>query len=361
MVGGSAKTSLSLFFGTIFSLACIFFILLLLSCSDSEEGLPELIWERRLAGDVAHSFSAHGDHLFVVAQHGRLHAYTVGGRSRWVQDLHIDFCSPVGYGEHVYVGSEEGWLYQLDTLNGRIDWQLKVHGGVYGLILPSGDGLFATAQDGVMGRRGYVYALDLEGEEIWSYRTRSPIKSSLLSWKDVIIGIDVSGRVYALDKEGGSLLWEKSFGVAVHQDPILVGDRIFFSSDGGLVYGFSLDSREILWHYKTKDNISAPLFHFRDSLYIGDWNSEIYILSALTGDLLHNQRISGWINTGLCVDEGRLYIPNYHGFLEVLSVPDFSALWEIGLSGDIDMPIILRKKYLYLCTVQGMLYKFRVP
>jgi len=95
---------------------------------------------------------------------------------------------PAVSGSDVIIGSEDKFIYCLDTKNGNEKWKFRTNGKVTGSPVICSRKVLITSAD------GYIYILDLaDGKKLWSFNTGSPMSSSPAV---------VKGRFYILTDDG---------------------------------------------------------------------------------------------------------------------------------------------------------------
>lgn len=141
--------------------------------------------------------------------------------STWV-DLEEGLC---------YFGSQDYWLYCLDTANGLSVWRFRTNGQIISSPLVHEQHIYFGSADG-----GFYAVNKLTGREVWRFEAVKPVISSPI-WHDGTIyfgGTD--DRVYAVDAETGKLRWQYQTGGAVVASPVILNDVIFVGSTDHTLY-----------------------------------------------------------------------------------------------------------------------------
>jgi quinohemoprotein ethanol dehydrogenase len=141
-------------------------------------------------------------------------------------------------------------------------------------------GLEATpiVVDGVMyasGSTGKAYALDAKtGKEIWSFDPHADLRVNreaccdevnrgVAVWKGKVYVASFDGILYALDADGGKILWQadtitdKKLGYSVSGAPEVAGHVVVIGNSGGeydargYVSAYDLDSGKLAWRFYT--------------------------------------------------------------------------------------------------------------
>ena len=153
----------------------------------------------------------------------------------------------------MYIGSNDGFLYAINSLTGIEQWRLSlVTAGV--TLQTSPDSLYTScllSPDGTIfvgSKEGYLYAVNPNGTLKWSYYTGGPLQSSPI--------MDSSGSIY--------------FGA---------GFNVYSIGDAGYK-GYS----KWLFPYETTANVySSPALGSNGNLYVGSDDGNVYAINSFTG------------------------------------------------------------------------------
>jgi len=128
----------------------------------------------------------------------------------------------------------------------------------------------------------YLYALDsTQGYPAWRFRTRGSIISSpAIGLGNVFFG-SADGNVYAVDLYSGKETWKYEVGSQVTSSPAVYKDYLFIASVNGLLYAFHALSGELLWTFRSNGPILSSPHVVHDVLYIGSDDEHIYAIEAL--------------------------------------------------------------------------------
>ncbi|MBN1782434.1 PQQ-binding-like beta-propeller repeat protein [bacterium] len=200
--------------------------------------------------------------------------------------------SPVVVDDMVYIGSEKGWIYGIDSQTGDVRFQVQTpnQGTIRIPPLVEGDRLFTGDWDGV------ARAYDLTTSEmIWEYDTRKDVH---FAWTNAIQtrmvlhnnALHFAGRscnAYALNADTGAKIWnfdQSSVwivgGAVVADDLVYYGcsnQRVLYAQDaatGANRWGTGLDDR--MWN--------SPLV---DGPYLFFGSGSFYILDRFTGEVIN--------------------------------------------------------------------------
>ncbi len=199
-----------------------------------------------------------GSHLYVVSQDHFMFAIDpVNGKEEWSLDLGAAAVSKPALDEQnkmLYIGTFNGMLLAINTDSGRIAWEAETNDWIWGSPTMGPDNmLFVTDLD------ANLYAVDIEnGHILWDKQVDagSSITGSALLVGDALIVITQSGTIASYDLNG-ERLWKETIGdedipVEFHGTPVLAGEDLILVSALGKVPGvYAFNSElEFLWKFE---------------------------------------------------------------------------------------------------------------
>lgn len=203
----------------------------------------------------------------------------------------------IGVNGTVYVGSRDNCLYALDGENGKCIWKFEAEDEIGGSSPAIGvDGIVYVGSED-----RYLYALDgMNGDLKWRFRTKVwsekgkyPFECSGV-WSSPVVGMNglvyVGGRdryVYALDELSGELIWKYRTNDQIIASFAMLNNYIYVRSDDGFVYSFNSLNGEMQWKYNLKGaSPDSPAVNETGEIYIQGYkkrNDHFYYLFSLNG------------------------------------------------------------------------------
>jgi outer membrane protein assembly factor BamB len=101
--------------------------------------------------------------------------------------------SPAIYGDHVFIGNRDKFIYCLNKTNGNL---------------------------------------------VWKYNTGGPVDASPVIVGNKVLVASMRGDLFLLNSGDGKLEWTYELGTAVYANPAVVSNRIYVAGDDGRVYCF---------------------------------------------------------------------------------------------------------------------------
>ena len=258
---------------------------------------------------------------------------------------------PVLCGRSLYMEKNNGALYKISRLNGKVKWRKKLgylaasspacaYGRVFAVVLARGKGISGgrvVARSQKSGRvlwsrdlpsraessplvdkgrvyfgteNGTVYALRArDGAVRWTYKASGAVKGALALDRGRLIFGDYGGHVQAIRQRDGSRLWStSSAGSALglragrfYSTPAVAYGRVYIGSLDGFVYSFSATNGKLAWRHKTGGFVySSPAVGnppgTGPSVYIGSYDGKLYAFDARSGKVRWTHRAGGKIS-----------------------------------------------------------------
>lgn len=262
----------------------------------------DLVWKLKLNSEIASSPVIVDDILYIGTGEGDQHMYAIStkdGRLVWKYRTGGGGGMPSVVNDTIFFGSGDGYVYALSK-DGELKWKFRTSDGVDTMasivdeegreiwsmknmndrmVHISGGTLYIGSWD------NNVYALTLDGKELWRFRTGGPIVfSSPAVHKGVVYIGSFDGHLYALDAATGLLKWKFRTNMPITADPLIHNDIIYIGSLDNCLYAVSPDGKE-LWKFWTGGYVAAAATVYNDRIYFGSWDSYLYALS-LDGKLV---------------------------------------------------------------------------
>jgi outer membrane protein assembly factor BamB len=257
---------------------------------------------------------------------------------------------PVLCGRALFVLKNNGALYAVSRVNGRVRWKRKLgnlaaaspacaHGTVYSVLLARGKGIKA-------GRVVAVNAAD--GRTRWSRKIRSRVESSpLLDAGRLYFGSE-DGTVYALRASDGAVRWRYKASGAVKGGLALKDGKLFFGDYGGKVQAIRQADGHRLWRSNsagTKLGLRSGRFYSTPAVaygrvYIGSLDGFVYSFAARNGKLAWRHKTGGFVYSSPAVASvgsagPTVYIGSYDGKLYALNAKSGKVRWARNSGGRI--------------------------
>jgi outer membrane protein assembly factor BamB len=214
------------------------------------------------------------------------------------------------------IGSYNSSLYSLNPETGTENWIFSPGNGRFiGAPLAYGDRIYAPSAS------GRLYALDLNGEEIWRFE-------------------DAQGPFWA--------------------QPLLDLERkaLYLSSMDHHLYSISAETGQLLWKTNLDGSLVGTPVLNNGVLYIGGFASTMSAIDANTGSILWSTSVSNWVWSGPALHEGRLYFGDLAGVFYCLDTVTGEIVWETQPDGPVTATPYVQGETVYFTTENGDLQAF---
>jgi len=314
---------------------------------------PKLIWSYEEAGAGYSTVSVADGRIYTMGEDEKscfaLCIDATDGTKIWKQSFSRpgaegDYNRNFGYGprstptvdgDRLFVFSETGTLASLDRASGKVLWKIDVvadHGGeipVWGYSespLVDGDRVLVTP-----GKSNFMIAVDrLTGKKIWNSKGvdtpahYASIVQGTAGTTSYYVTASGPGLLAFDTKTGRSLFADIATGndVAVIPTPIVIGDRLYHTSDYGAgntllklsSAGAGTVTAETVYHEKRKTMrnkhggvvlVDGTIYGFTQA-FGGSWMAQ----DLETGELLWKEKIRPNTSGSICYADGHLYCYN---------------------------------------------------
>lgn len=214
------------------------------------------------------------------------------------------------------VGSYNHILYSINPDTGVANtWNYKAQHRIIASPLAIGTSIYAAIAD------GKIIALDANLKEIWS----TPFAAKGSIWAQpapdgvcqCVFVASMDHRLYAVNTQNGSVVWERDLGSAL---------------------------------------VGTPTLSPNGKLYLGSFNSELFTIDAQNGNIIGQPfKTGGWIWAGPALSDGRLYFGDLKGNFYVLNTQDGTSI-STKLEGAIISTPLVISDTVYVTTEAGNLY-----
>jgi outer membrane protein assembly factor BamB len=206
--------------------------------------------------------------------------------------------SPVLCRRKLYLLKNNGALYAISRLSGRVSWKRRL-------------GTLAAASPAC--GHGTVYAVLL------SRARRAGV-----------------GRVVALSAKTGHVRWSRSLPSRAEGSPLLDRGRLFVGTEDGTVYSLRASSGAIRWHMKAAGAVKAAIAVDAGKLYFGDYGGKLHAIRRSDGTKVWEAAPSsgplglgqGNFYSSPALAYGRVYIGSTNGDVYSFSSADGKLAWR---------------------------------
>jgi outer membrane protein assembly factor BamB len=271
---------------------------------------PKTLWSVEIGGPAwaGLEIDPRTQLIFAANDPGTVHAIDTAGAVRWRFETGRPIRGrPAVIGSEVYVASDSGFLYALDTKSGTEKWRAKIDEGsperiptnqeksrwdrYNSSVVFDGTRLFVASRD------KNLYALDVRsGKQLWRVATGDMMTATPALYRDLVILAGFDGKVQALSAKDGAARWTYDAKLAVAGDVVVDGDRVFVGSRTYDLIALDASSGKELWkHYYWFSWIESPAVVREGTVYTGSSDGvSVYAIDANSGALRWKTPVPGW-------------------------------------------------------------------
>lgn len=172
-----------------------------------------------------------------------------------------------------------------------------------------------------------IYALDMTGKLIWSYKTGGPIWSEPAT--DPTCGCvyvaSMDHKIYSFDAATGRKIWESDLGGALVGTPAVGSDGTLYEGTFGKeMIALNASDGSIKWRFTTQDWVWSGPVLVNNSLFFGDLSGYFYGLNTADGTALWRIQPQNAIVDSPAVSGDKLYFAT-----------EADTLYTVNTAGDI--------------------------
>lgn len=238
------------------------------------------------------------------------------------------YSSPTVAGSSIVIGAKDGFVYRLNSSDGKPIWKFGTEGIVRGTPAVEGNTCYFGNTDGIL------YAVDFAtGKEKWRFLSvgnglknedfgfdrRALISSPTIKNEKVFVG-GRDGFFYAVNKNTGKEMWRVDHEVSWVISSLAVKDTIVVTgtSDGRFVQAVSSNTGKQIWKTRTSSIVWSSPVIFNNHVYIGSGEGVLYCLDLMTGQIINRFQTGGSIFSSPSVGDNLLFFGSDDGKLYAL-------------------------------------------
>jgi|GEM_PF-304207 len=181
--------------------------------------------------------------------------------------------------ERIYVLDRENTIYCLDK-KGKLLWKKKIEENITSDIRENRGKIYLGTEEG-----GLFVLNSLQGELFWRFQAGGAIRSDPTFYlSNVIFGCD-DGNLYFLSPRG-NLIYKFEVGSKIEAPSLVDKNNLYFGSDDKYFYCYNLIARKVRWKIKTGGKILSQSVSDEKRIYFVCWNSVLYSLNKKNGTIL---------------------------------------------------------------------------
>ncbi|SER28128.1 outer membrane protein assembly factor BamB family protein [Natrinema salaciae] len=297
--------------------------------------------------------------VYVGSNDGNLYALdTRTGEIEWSFEAESKvLSSPTVADGTVYVGDDEGFVHAIDAADGTERWSFdseKEFGEVFSSPTVVDGTVYVGAYDSIWDE-DTLYALDAEtGSEQWSFDTGGDVYSSPTVVDGTVYIGSNDNNVYAIDADDGTEEWRFETGHFVRSAPTVVDGTVYVGSYDGSLYALDAASGAETWSFDTGDDVYASPTVADGTVYIR--SDDVYAVDAADGDAEWSAGAGSWGGSSPTISGGTVYVGSDDGNLYALDAESGSERWSFGTGDRIRSTPAVFNETVYVGSLDGRAY-----
>ncbi|MCB0421961.1 MAG: PQQ-binding-like beta-propeller repeat protein [Bdellovibrionales bacterium] len=275
-------------------------------CLDKVSGAK--IWTRKFKGGVGIAAEVSENKIFVGTGEGQFMALSASnGETVWSYPIHsLGVGAPLVSRGKVYFISGDHILYALDAQTGRKLWtynrQVSTTTSIFGAGRPLevDNKIFAGFAD------GHFVALEKNtGGLIWDVALKTEgrfrdVDSSPVHFDNKIYVASFDGSLFSIDKEG-NVLWRSEGGAA--SDLLVTDNRIYYSTTDGRVVALDRLSGKLIWEKKNLRGYGTGPIFYKNMLLVGETSGRLLALNLEQGETVSEFSPGHGVSSSVAISE----------------------------------------------------------
>jgi outer membrane protein assembly factor BamB len=241
----------------------------------------------------------------------------------WEYEIDDEVRSPTIAHGRIYFASLNSHVYAL-SLDGELIWRFKTGARINASLAIVGDHAYFGCND------HSFYCLDAHtGALIWQQSAKAAIQGNFATFANLVMCGAYDGNVYAFDAISGAPVWMTHVGSGVNCSLALFGDVIYLGANGGTVHALDAHTGETIWQSPAPGGINSTCVVSPRGLFTGTRTGRFCAFDILTGALRWSFDFGARIFASPSLDDDFVYIASDLGTLRKLRIEDGSLVWEV--------------------------------
>ncbi len=289
-------------------------------------------------------------------------------------DSLIDSAALITSSGKIIIPGGDGYIHALNKKTGKKIWTFRAYHATdeqvkTGVLVNSFEGNVVQSQNGKIyagSDNGYMYCLNEDGKEIWSFKTDMQVWSApVFDLKNEWMSFGSLDRyLYLLEPETGKLLDKIKIG-GIKASPSYDSENniLFVGNIEGKMYAFKIVNKKFkkLWEFRAKKEIYSSTSYYANRIYFGSVDGNLYCLDE-QGNLVWKYNTFSRIASSPAIIKdkmivfgaanGKLYALNFDG-TRIWSFKTSDYLHKTNLDSS---PAVSKTGRIYIGSYDGNLY-----
>jgi len=203
--------------------------------------------------------------------------------------------------------------------------------------------------------KGRVYAVDTEDRSVvWEYTADSGMAVPLSTGQDSLLAADLDRTLHCLDGEG-RVRWKKRLAEPVSGRVVVESGKVFLVVGGDNLVALDEETGEEEWRFRVPEEMVVPPAVWKNRVFLGCGDGRLHILEA-GGREMGTWQIGSPPSSPLAVEGDRMYFGTRDRRLLCLDLTRMKEMWSVNTGGAAcAVPAVLGNRIFFPCW-NGVLY-----
>lgn len=315
---------------------------------------PRLAWRKDVGSGILAPLEARGVALFVSTTNRAVVALALDtGRRFWIQRFNgaITTGITIAHGRLYFASADlRGSAYALDAARGRRVWSQRIG--------PSRTQPVVVEERVVLGTDdGWVYALNsADGSIAWRTRLPGGVLIAPVRWKSSLLVATTADSVYTLDAGTGTIQARTRLLAAPSAPPLLRGDTLVLPLQDGSVTSLQAPTLEHVRTFRLADPVLAAPVEVNGVLYLLNRAGDLWRVGSGPPGLAVSMRSAA--RGALSAVDGRLLVGLLDGRLLAVDTTG-EVEWEYQAARSLTVPVTAVGAALFVPLLHGDVLKLQ--
>lgn len=164
---------------------------------------------------------------------------------------------------------------------------------------------------------------------VWEYQDKSDIGAGTALYKNLIIAVNTSGEIYALDKKNSRLSWKFKTGGKIYSTPAVSGKYVVAGSSDHSIYCLNASNGRLIWKATAEKAVVASPVIENGIAYIGASDGHFRAFDLKTGRLVWDfDEVKGFVVTKPLLYKGKIYFGCWGNDFYALDASTGKLAWK---------------------------------
>jgi outer membrane protein assembly factor BamB len=193
-------------------------------------------------------------------------------------------------------------------------------------------------------------------ETLWEFHTNERIKSSPVVISDRVYFTTLNGTVFCLSQSNGTELWRQSIESVEHSSPFIIDSRLVVGTMDGLAFCLNSNNGTILWNNSLNTTIQSSPKVYNNIVIIGSYDTNLYALNLSSGQIIWSFPTAGYVHTTVAISDTLAYFGGCDGKLQAVYITNGSKAWDFDTGSYIITSPAIEQDKILLGTFDSQIF-----